>query len=146
MMTDSNREPAVRFFNEVWALLDKQGRSRDDDLQMIHLAHASRAHWQLAGGPREWAIGEWQIARVYASLSRGEPALYHAEAALEMTLQGAVGPFLAGCAEEVMARACRVAGLVDEAARHHAIALAIASGLEDPEERELLQADLNERG
>ena len=143
MSTD--REMAVRCFNEVWALLDNAMRTADDDLMMVHLAHASRAHWQRAGGPREWAIGEWQIARVYATLGRGEPALYHAQAGLALTAGGAVGDFLAGCAQEVMARACRAAGREAEAKHHHAMAVTIATSLTDAEERELLEADLFER-
>ncbi len=143
-MTDQHRAFATQFFNEVWACLDKQRRSTEEDVQMIHLAHSSRAHWQMAGGPREWAIGEWQIARVYAALGRGEPALFHAELALEATADGAVGPFLAGCAQEVMARACRAAGRVGDAARFHAEAVRLAATLTDPEESDLLARDLAE--
>ncbi|MEO8240731.1 MAG: hypothetical protein ABI832_00390 [bacterium] len=139
---DDDRDLAARFFNQVWALLDKADRSTDDDLSMIHLAHASRLHWQLAGGPREWAIGEWQIARVYSVLGRGEPALFHARVALDLTADGALGAFLAGSAEEVMARACRAAGRAADAQRHHAAALALADQVSDAEEREVLMADL----
>ena len=141
-MVDVSRELAARFFNEVWGLLDLKDRSAEDDLRMIHLAHASRAHWQIAGGPREWAIGEWQIARVYAVIGRGEPALYHATIAMKMTSDGALGPFLEGSAHEVMARACHAAGRAAEAARHHKAATEIAARLTDPEERELLELDL----
>jgi hypothetical protein len=41
-----------------------------------------------------------------------------------------------------MARACRAAGLSAEAQRHHDRAAAIAQGLSDPEERDLLELDL----
>jgi hypothetical protein len=142
-MSEQNRKMAAGFFNAVWALLDKPGRSREEDLQMVHLAHASRAHWQVAGGKREWAIGEWQSARVYAVLGRAEPALFHAKAALALTEDGALRPFLHGCAEEVMARACQVAGDLVGATHHESQARAIAADLTDPEERELLLADLN---
>jgi hypothetical protein len=141
-MVAQSREMAARFFNEVWALLDRPYRDAEDDLRMIHLAHASRAHWQTAGGPREWAIGEWQIARVYAVIGRGEPALYHATIGMAMTSDGALGLFLEGCAHEVMARACQAAGRTLEAARHHTAATEIAARLTDPEERELLELDL----
>jgi hypothetical protein len=47
-MSEQNRKMAAGFFNAVWALLDKPGRSREEDLQMVHLAHASCAHWQVA--------------------------------------------------------------------------------------------------
>ncbi len=137
-----DRAFAASFFNAVWKLLDKSPRSAAEDMQMIHLAHASRAHWQVAGGPREWSIGEWQIARVYAALGRGEPALVHARAALDLARTEDLGPFLLGCGHEVMARACRAAGHEDQALAHHAEASAIARTLEDTEERELLLLDL----
>ncbi len=141
-MTERHREVAAKFFNEVWALLGKAERTAAEDVQMIHLAHASRLHWQYAGAEREWAIGEWQIARVYAELGRGEPALYHADLAVNLTTGAAVGPFLEGCAQEVMARACVAAGRLEEARTHHAIASEIAALLADPEERDLLLLDL----
>ena len=139
-----DKSDAAKYFNAVWALLDKPARSPEEDMQMIHMAHASRALWQEAGGPREWAIGEWQIARVYAALERGEPALFHGQAALALTEDGSLGPFLKGCAHEVLARAFRAAGREAEAIAHHDRAGAMLAGLTDPEERELLAQDLDD--
>ena len=48
---------------------------------MIHAAHASRHHWAAVGTGVNLARGEWQISRVYVTLGRGEPALFHAGAA-----------------------------------------------------------------
>ena len=60
------RQLAAGLFNQVWVLLDKLDRSAGDDDQMVHTAHASRYHWGAAGGPVQWARGEWQCSRVYA--------------------------------------------------------------------------------
>lgn len=137
MENDQHRALAAQFFNAVWGLLDKFDRSPEEDLQMIHLAHASRAHWQFVGGTREWAI-----ARVYAVLGQPEAALFHARATLDLTAGDAVGTFLNGCAHEVMARACRAAGRLEAALQQMGLAAAIADGLTDAEERELLVMDL----
>jgi hypothetical protein len=37
-----HRKTAVACFNGAWDLLDKKDRSREEDLQMLHEAHASR--------------------------------------------------------------------------------------------------------
>lgn len=48
----------------------------------MHMARASRFHWDAVGTGRERAIGEWQVSRVYASLGR-EPAVHHARRAVD---------------------------------------------------------------
>ena len=77
---------------------------------MIHMAHASRYHWGVVGGPKELAIGEWQISRVYAVLRRPEPALYHAQRALEICEASEIGDFPLAYAYEALARAFAIAG------------------------------------
>jgi hypothetical protein len=62
----AHRRLAARFFNETWRVLDKPDRSAEDDMRMIHMAHASRMHWEFAGSPRNRNVGEWQISRYIA--------------------------------------------------------------------------------
>jgi hypothetical protein len=45
---------------------------------MLHMAHASRFHWEQVGTPANLARGEWLCSRVYAVLRRPEPCLHHA--------------------------------------------------------------------
>ena len=68
----ARRRLAADLFNHVWALLDTEGRTPEQDVEMIHAAHASRHHWGEVGTPVNVARGEWQISRVYATLGRGE--------------------------------------------------------------------------
>ena len=76
---------------------------------MLDLAHASLFHWGIAGGPRERAVGEWQVARVYASLNEPGMALRFAEACLATCqTNGLVGEL--ATAYEGIARAHGVAG------------------------------------
>jgi hypothetical protein len=139
-----HRRLAVEFFNAVWALLDQRERTAPECDRMVHLAHASRLHWELAGGtPTNLAIGEWQIARVYSVLRRPEPALHHARRCLGITEQAGLTGFQLGSAHEGMARALAVAGERDLEKSHRDRAAAICRELSDPGERATLEADLN---
>jgi tetratricopeptide (TPR) repeat protein len=135
------RDFAAWFFNETWALLDRADRTAAEDMQMIHLAHASRAHWQEAGGVREWAIGEWQIARVYAVLGHGEAALRHARESLHRA-EEADDMFLLASAHEGLARAYRAAGDDLSAQDHIMLARAAAAEIADHEDRAVILDDL----
>jgi hypothetical protein len=140
------RQLAAGLFNYVWSLLDKPGRSADEDDQMVHAAHASRYHWGIAGGPQQWARGEWQCARVYAVLGRFEPALHHARRCLQLTSEHDFGPFDSGCAHEALARSYQVIGDTAKTAEHVALARAHAAGITDAEDRAILDGDLASLG
>jgi hypothetical protein len=139
---DDQRRLAASLFNRVWELLERPDRTVAEDDEMLHAAHASRCHWGRVGEPVHWARGEWQCSRVYAVLGRGEPALHHARRCLELATEHGLGPFDVGYAHEALARAYRVAGEPDEGDRHTAQARAAAAQVGDPEDRDLLLADL----
>jgi hypothetical protein len=73
-------------FNFTWTLIEKADRTAAEVDEMIHATHASRYHWSKAEGATiaNLARGEWQCARVYSVLGRGEPALWHAMRCLEL--------------------------------------------------------------
>lgn len=68
---------AKELFYKTWDYIDKEDRAEDDELNMIHAAHASRCLWGEAGGPLQWERGEWLISRVYQIVGSGDRALYH---------------------------------------------------------------------
>src|SRR5437867_9492150 len=107
---DWHRRMAAHLFNSTWTLIEKKRRTKAESDTMIHMAHASRYHWGVVGGPKELAIGEWQISRVYAVLRRPEPALYHAQRALEICEASEIGDFPLAYAYEALARAFAIAG------------------------------------
>lgn len=100
-----HRRLAVELFNGTWDLMEKEARSDEDNLKMIHMAHASCYHWSLVGEPVNQARGEWQISRVYAILSQGESALFHAKASLAYCEKEKIGDFDLAFAYEAVARA-----------------------------------------
>jgi hypothetical protein len=113
-----HKKIAAQTFNQTWDLMDKQDRTQEEIDQMIHAAHASRYHWEIIGEPVNLARGEWQISRVYATLNRPEPCLYHADRCLKITLENDLKDFDLAFAYEAMARAYHIAGDEVETAKY----------------------------
>jgi tetratricopeptide (TPR) repeat protein len=103
-----HKKTAKKCFDEAWDYLDKKSRDANDEQQMLHLAHASRYHWGLVGNARNFAIGDWQLSRVYGALSEPRLALHFAKSALEITQKNNLSDNLPS-AYEGMARAYAVA-------------------------------------
>ena len=136
-------------YNHVWSLLEVADRTADQIDELLYVSHASAYHWTKGGGTlANRARSEWQIARVYSTLGRGEPAVWHADRCLELA-EAAVAAGLADdwdvpAALEGLARAQAVAGdrAAAEATRERARAREALAGIADPEDRELIEGDL----
>ncbi len=137
-----HRKLGVDLFNYVWTLLEKPDRTKEEDEEMVHAAHASRWHWSVVGAPLNFARGEWQISRVYAVLGRGEPALVHALRCLEICQEHTMGDFALAYAFEALARAWSVLGSAEEARRYLDLAREAGARIEEADDRELLLKDL----
>jgi|tagenome__1003787_1003787.scaffolds.fasta_scaffold20922173_3 DNA-binding transcriptional MerR regulator len=134
------RTLAAHLFNGVWTLMETEGRSTAQDDRMLHMAHASRYHWEQVGTGANLARGEWLCSRVYAVLRRPEPALHHARRVLEICTTHGIGDWDLAFAHEALARAHAVAG--DDAAARAALERARAQEVADPDDRALLERDL----
>lgn len=131
-----HRKLAVELFNRTWELLDEPLRNAVQTDEMIHAAHASRYHWGVVGEPVNLARGEWQVSRVYASLGRAEPALYHAQRSLDMVLAHDIADFDLAFAHEALARAHYLAGNDVESASSAERALEAGNAIADKDDRE----------
>jgi len=111
-MTESerrfHRKTAAHCFNKTWDYLEKKRRNADDNEMMLHLVHASRYHLSLVGGPRNQAVGDWQISRVYAALGHPSLSLQFGKFTLEIAKRSNLSDVLA-TAHEAVARAHVVA-------------------------------------
>lgn len=139
-----HRRLGVDLFNKTWTLMEKDDRTEAEDDELVHCAHASAYHWLHVGTPANRARSEWQCSRMYTVLGRAEPALHHARRCLELcesnpdALEDWDLPF----AHEALARAHGIAGDDAEANRHAELARELGGRIADPEERQLLEADL----
>lgn len=140
---DWHKKEAMRCFNGTWDLLDKKDRTPLENNQMIHMAHASRFHWEHVGGPVEFARGEWQVSRVYSVLSKAESAIYHANASLMYCRDHGIGSFDLAFAYEAMARAYEVAKDLEQMNHYLDLANQSASAIESEEDRSYFLSELS---
>lgn len=129
---EMHKKFAVDLFNQTWGLIEKEDREQNETDRMIHAAHASRYHWEIAGKAVHIARGEWLISRVYAIINRVEPCLYHANRCMEITLQNDLVDFDLAFAYEAMARASDLAGDEVEKAKYLALAEEAGAKIEKP--------------
>jgi hypothetical protein len=138
----TERGLGAALFNHVWTLLDSPGRTAEQDLEMIHAAHASAYHWMGVGTATNRARSEWQCSRVYATLGRAEPALWHARNSLAICEQSGIGDFDLAFAYEALARAHAVAGDIAVAIGWLERARSASAAITEDDDRELVLADL----
>jgi DNA-binding transcriptional MerR regulator len=143
----AHRQLGKDLFNHTWTLIEKADRTPAETDEMLHATHASAFHWSRGGGTlANTARGQWQIARVYSTLGRGEPALWHANRSLEL-VEAAIRAGVADdwdmpAALEGLARAQAVAGDRAAAIETRARARAALDGIADPEDRQIIEQDL----
>ena len=144
----THRQLGVDLYNSTWTLIEKPDRTPLEADEMIHRAHASRWHWERAAGARpvNRARGEWLCSRVYATLGRGEPALWHARRCVEIVEgigadEGREAWDLAG-AYEAMARASFAGGDSASGALWKAKATEALAAIEDADDRGPIEGDL----
>ncbi len=136
------KKTAIDLFNQTWELIKKPDRTTDDDLEMIHRAHASRYLWGHVGTETNRSRGEWQIAHVYTSLNRAEPALYHAKRCLEICETNHIGDFDLAFAYEALARAQACAGDRSAAQQNYRLAETAGEKIAEQEDRDQFKHDL----
>ena len=129
-------------FNSAWALIDKTDRTPEEDQEMIQLNQASMWHWTQREDctDKNMSIGYWQASRIYALIGQADNARNYGQLSLDYGKDHA--PFYGGYAHEALARAEWVAGNREAVDEHLSQAQLLASEVEAPEDREVLEADL----
>jgi hypothetical protein len=145
--TQTHRQLGKDLYNHTWTLIESADRTPEQDDEMVLATHASAYHWSKGGGTlANAARGHWQIARVYATLGRGEPALWHARRSLALAeaavTAGVADDWDIPAALEGLARAQAVAGDRDAAEATRARAREALEGIADAEDRQLIEQDL----
>ena len=133
---------AVNLFNHTWKLMEKEKRTKEDDDEMIHSAHATRHHWGQIGTHTHFERGEWQISRVYAILNRPDPAIYHATRCLEICKENHIGDWDIAFAYEALARAYNVAGKKTEAKKYWELGKEAGEKIAKKEDKDYFKSEL----
>ena len=136
-----HRWMAIELFNRTWEVLESD-RGPEEDRELLATALASWLHWRRVGEPRNFAVSDWQVSRVYAVLGDAGRSEEYGRASLRLAEENELGPFHVGYGCEALARAAAVAG--DEEQRRSWLERARreAAGVADEEERALLLSDL----
>ena len=141
--TQTHKEFAANCFNKTWDLIDKKDRSKEEDREMVHTAHASLYHWMQIGTPLEFARGEWQVSRVYSLLNMSQSALYHAMASLHLCMENDIKGFDLAFGYEAVARAYKLLGDDKNKQKHIDLALEYAKNVEDAGDKEYTLSEIN---
>lgn len=140
---ESHKSLAKSLFNSVWELLDDPKRSQSEEINMVHMAHASRYHWGKVGGPVQFTRGEWQISRVYSVLKRGEPALFHAKESLRICEDNEIGDLDLAFVYEALARAYSVTGETILLDKYLSQAMEASESIENEDNKKYLLSELD---
>ena len=110
---------------------------------MLHEAHASRYHWGHIGKANNFAVGDWQISRIYAALKQPELALLFARSSLDLCEKNGLKDLLPS-AYEGMARAYATAKNAEEARRYLEMARKELELVKDAEDRKIYGQQIDE--
>ncbi|QVK17901.1 hypothetical protein KHQ81_13875 [Mycoplasmatota bacterium] len=136
-------EMATSNFNKTWDYIDQESRTDQDNINMVHHAHASRYHWGIIGQPINLQRGEWQISRVYCLINMGESALFHANECLRLTEEENIKGFDLAFAYEAIARAYKVLKNTDKMNHYKQLGLSVCEFIENKEDKEYTISELN---
>jgi hypothetical protein len=137
-------DAAKAAFNAAWELIDLEGRTPEQQIEMLLCAAASRYLWAQAGGGDDGsslAIGDWQVAHVLSHLGAGELALLFADSAHARVLAGGWTDWRLASAEEGLARAYATLGDREARDRHAEACRRLLPEL-DAEDRDLIEGQL----
>ena len=136
------RALAMRLYNETWDLLNNESRSARETDRMLHMAHASRFHWDEVGTDQNRAIGEWLVSRVHATLGLADSAVFHAQRAVEYAQSPGTEEWVAASAFEALAGAHAAAGDLASAREARDRSAALLEAVADEEDRQIVADDL----
>ena len=140
----AHRYFSVECFNRAWGLIDKIGRTPDEDEEMLRLSLASTWHWTQRQDctSTNLSVGYWQTARIYTLLGQVENARCYGKLSLKASQEEGTEPFALGYAYEALARAEMIAGERVQMDVYLEQARQVCARITDEEDRQLLLQDL----
>jgi tetratricopeptide (TPR) repeat protein len=142
-LEEAHEQFARQFNGRVWALLEKEERSPEEDEEMLLAQSASLYHWRHVGTVVHEQRGQWMFSHLYTVLEDPDRALRHASRCIEITQanRSQMADFDIAYAHEAMARALALNGRADKAKEHFEQAAKAGEAISDPEDREIFLGD-----
>jgi hypothetical protein len=146
-LDEFHKKMAIQNNNGIWPTLDKEDPSDEELENAMHMAHTARYHWSKVGSVVNAVRAEYMIARVYAHMKRGEPALFHANRGLELAKEAEKVdgwkdwdmPFI----YEALARAHAAAGNKSDCKKYKDLAQKVTDAVEGEEDKKICQGELD---
>jgi hypothetical protein len=142
MASIDDKDLASQLFNRCWELLEQNERSDDDNVELLTSALTSRFHWLNAGGPEQWIISDWMVARAAGAAGSSDTALRFALRAYEAARANESPDWLVASTAEGVARAYAVVGNAEEFTNWVALAGRLAEVIVDTENKTLIESQL----
>ncbi len=141
--TSAHKHFSQKCFNQAWDLMEKSGRTQEEDLQMLYLSLASIWHWTQRDdcAPKNLAVGYWQASRIYSMLGEADNARRFGQLSLDYSREEA--PFLKAYAFEALARAELLAGNHSSKSRYLKQARELTNSVTDVNEKSMILTDLD---
>jgi len=137
-----HRTLAISTYQHCWQLLDSD-RTPEQDRDLVGLAFTSRYHWGFAGGSTEHAIADWMVSRCLAAVGDAVLSRRFADSSLGF-LDDESPAWLRASLYEGLARACAAGGDREGRDEYVARARAELEAEPDPEDRALIEAQLDD--
>ncbi|MGY5879165.1 MAG: hypothetical protein RTV31_02895 [Candidatus Thorarchaeota archaeon] len=142
-----HKKMAIKSNNGIWPTLDKENPTEEELEDAMHMAHTARYHWSKVGTVVNAVRAEYMLARIYAHMKRGEPALFHANRGLKLTREAEKKdewkdwdmPFI----YEALARAHAAAGNKSDCKKYKDLAQKATDDVEGEEDKKICQGELD---
>jgi hypothetical protein len=142
-MEEFHKKIAVETNNQIWPVLDTENPTEAELEKALHMAYASRYHWDKIGTAVNAVRAEYMITRVYSAMKRGEPALFHAKRCLEIAKESDIEDWDLAFVYEAMARAHSAAGNKIECKKYHELAQNAINKVKNSEDKKICQGELD---
>ena len=128
--------------NRAWTLAEQLSRTREDDDEMLHAAHASAYLWSTVGNAQNAALANLLLGQVHALLGSAAPAARFSRSASEFFTGRDSEPWELALTHAVAANAAHCSGNAQSHQTEYAAAVRAIETIADAEEREIILATM----
>ena len=128
--------------NRAWTLSEQLSRTREEDDEMLHAAHASAYLWSTVGNEQNAALANLLLGQVHALLGSAALAARFSNSASEFFTGRKSEPWELALTHAVAANAAHCSGDIPSHRAEYAAALRAIETIADAEEKEIVLATL----
>ena len=128
--------------NRAWTLSEQLSRTREEDDEMLHAAHASAHLWSPVGNEQNAALANLLLDQVHALLGSAALAARFSKSATEFFTARDSAPWELALTHAVAANAAHCSGNTQSHQAEYAAALRAIETIAEAEEKEIVLATM----